>query len=273
MKLFFINWSGKDTGMIDVVRMLKRKHDIAYMTCLHIASEVDAREFPGTILHEHEDALLGIPPKGFPRNIPPADSGLLRKLSETEVLTLTMMNKHFERKTVSERVFLYHTYVAYWDMILQEHHPDVIIFPTIPHSVYDFVIYALAVHCGIRTVMMEPTWIGDRMIIMNDYITGPDFLRKEKAPLPESSREKLAPDIQNEYERHMRKGFDATPVFVKNIKRNYSGVRLLYKKCRSFFSAVLVRRDFSTLLRVFMLPFRMLEPNLKKEYENVTLLP
>src|SRR3989338_9006128 len=96
MKLFFLNWSGKDIGMIEVVRALKKEHDIVYWTCFNVKTEVDAREFPDTILHEHMDALHGPPSQNFLGDTPPADPKLLQALSEAEVLTLIMMNKHFE---------------------------------------------------------------------------------------------------------------------------------------------------------------------------------
>ncbi|MDO8619790.1 MAG: hypothetical protein Q7R64_00375 [bacterium] len=273
MRLFFLNWSGKDLGMIEVVRALKKEHDVVYWTCSNVKMEVDAREFPGTILHEHTDALHGIPPEGFLGDIPPADPELLRALSEAEVLTLTMMNKHFERKTVSERVFLYQQYVAYWDAVLKKYAPDAIIFPTIPHSVYDFVVYSLAKHYGIRTVMFEPTWVGDRMIGMRDYVGGPSFLRNEKTISSDVKISELSADIRKEYERHLQTGTDATPVFVKNIKRRYSGIRLLYIKCRSLVTSISVHKDFSVLWKALLSPFGALKPNLKKEYEGVAVPP
>ncbi len=273
MKLFFLNWSGKETGMSDVVRLLQQEHAIVYWTGANIKKDVNPSEFPHTILHEHSDALHGIPADGFRGATVPADSELLRALSETELLTLTMMNKHFEQKTVSERVFLYQTYVSYWDAVLKECHPDAIIFPTIPHSVYDFVVYALAKHYRIRTVMFEPTWVGDRMIGMHDYRIGPDFLRTKRVPEEVASPEELSSDIRAEYERQVQTEGDATPVFVKNIKHKYSGIRLLYIKGRSLVTSIFVHKDFSVLFRALMALLRRGKPNLKKEYARITMEP
>lgn len=273
MKLFFLNWSGKETGMIEAVRLLQQEHTIVYWTCAHIKTEVNPSEFPHTILHEHSDALHGIPADGFRGATIPADPKLLRALSETELLTLTMMNKHFEQKTHSERVFLYQTYVSYWGAVLKEYRPDAIIFPTIPHSVYDFVVYALAKHYGIRTVMFEPTWVGDRMIGMHDYLTGPDFLRMKRVPEEVASPEELSSDIRAEYERQIQTGGDATPVFVKNIKHKYSGMRLMYIKCRSLGTTLFVHKDLSVFFRVFTALFSSGKQNLKKEYERITTKP
>ena len=273
MKLFVINWGGKELGMIDAVRELQKEHRIIYWTCPHLRRNVDRREFPNTILHEREDALHGIPPTGFLLDVPPADPELLHALSETESLVLTMMNKHFERMGVSERKSLYYYLVAYWDAVLREHRPDAVIFPTIPHSVYDFIVYALAARAGIKTVMMEPIWIGDRVLIMKDYLTGPNYLFARKNASFGISQGALAPDFAQEYALQLRKGTDPTPVFVKNIKRRYSGLPLLAIKARSLITSLIVHKDFSVLARLAGFPFKRLKQNLRFEYERIAKPP
>ncbi|TSC58757.1 MAG: hypothetical protein Greene041679_58 [Parcubacteria group bacterium Greene0416_79] len=268
MKLFIINWGGKELGMIEAVRELKKEHRIAYWTCANIAKEVVPKEFPETVLHEHMDALHGIPARGLSCDIPPVDPELLEKLYETESLVLTMMNKHFEKKTVSERKFLYHTLVGYWDAILKRYRPDAVVFPTVPHSVYDFVIYALARRSGIRTVMMEPTWVGDRMIVMSDYLHGQE---RADSLIVSDSLDGLPSDLRREYELHRQAGADATPVFVRDIKRRYSGAGLLFIKARSMLTTLFAHKDFSVLPKVFSAPFKRFRPNLKKEYERVAV--
>ena len=273
MKLFFIGWSGKELGMLDAIALLKKHHDIVYVVGVKAEFEACRNEFPGTIFHDYIDALHGVPPAEFQANIQPADADLLKQLYETESIVLTMMNKHFERKTVTERRFLYYNYVSYWDATIKKYAPDAVIFPTIPHTVYDFVIYSLAKLYGIRTIMMEPTWISDRVVIMRDYIKGPDFLYKKIVPPADISLAKLSPDMRKEYELQTRGNSDATPVFVKNIKHKYSGMRLFRIKLRSLFTTITVHKDILVVWKVFTRFFRRFRPHLRKEYEHFAVAP
>lgn len=255
MRLFFINWSGKDLGLVDVVRKLKKNHEILYWTCADAAKEINAAEFPGTVLHDHFAALRGEPAKEFAgeRFLPP-DEDLLKKLCEAESIALTMMNKLFEAYSVSERKHLYRLYVQYWNSVILKLRPDAIIFPVIPHTVYDFVVYSLAKLYGIKTAMMEPLWIGDRMVSMNDYIEGPK-ITPEQAGSGDISRDLL--------------DSTAPVMFVRSVKKKYSGAAGLKIKLRSFWTTLTVLRDFSVFKKIFTYFFRRLRPNQKNEYESV----
>lgn len=276
MRLFFINWSGKDLGLVDVVRELKKNHQIVYWTCANAAEEVDAAEFAGTILHDHFEALRGEPAKELAgEQFSPPSEELLKKLYEAESIVLTMMNKLFEAFSVSERKYLYHSHVKYWNGVLQKYRPEAIIFPTIPHTDYDFVIYALAKIYKIKTVMMEPTWIGDRMVVMNDYIDGPqgfikitETLRNQKPSLGAVSG-----DLRGEYESQAAAKQNDTTVFVKNIRKQYSGIKSLKIKARSFWTTITVLKDFSVFIKIFTYFPRRFRPNQKTEYESVAASP
>lgn len=269
MRLFLINWGGKELGMIQAARELQKKHSIVYWTCMDIAREVDARDFPDTLLHEHMDALHGISHPTPPFMVPPADPKLLEALATTEIMVLTMMSKHFENIGVNERRHLYKTYVAYWYAALSDLRPDAVVFPTIPHTVYDFVIYSLCKLKDIVTVMFETTWIGDRILLLTDYKKGPEYLFS--APRQGAAGAELSEDIRREYELHTNGVRDATPVFVKGIIRRYSGVRLVLKKFESFWSSA--RRDPLSLFRVFASFARRMRGNLRREYERVQSNP
>lgn len=276
MRLFLINWSGKKLGLIDAARELQKNHQLVYWTCANAAEEVDAAEFPGTILHDHSEALRGEPAKKLAgERFPPPGAGLLNKLYETESTVLTMMNKHFEQKTVSERKYLYWKYVGYWNAAIQKYRPDAVIFPTIPHTAYDFVIYALAKIYNIKTVMMEPIWIGDRMISMNDYIEGPKIFLNKAEPFLERevALNGVSRDLQDEYASQDNAKKDATTIFVKNIKKQYSGIKSLKIKVRSFWTTITVLKDFSVFTKILTYFFRRFLPNQKTEYESLATPP
>lgn len=274
MRLFFIGWSGEDLGLTEVVSLCKKKgHAVVYWSGISTEWEHLKETFPDTVFHDHFDALYGIPARGIDASaFPPPEPELLAKLLETESLVLTMMNKHFEGALVSERKHRYYEQVQYWRGVLMLLRPDAVIFSCAPHTVYDFVLYALTKLSGIRTVMFEPTWVGDRMMIMSDYIIGP----RQTCPLVRTSLvslDTLSPDIRKEYELHTTGGSDATPVFVKNIRRQFSGHRLFYIKSRSLWTTFSVHRSLSPLVQAATFVFRKLRPNLKKEYERVETPP
>ncbi len=272
MRLFFIGWSGKDLGMIDVVKELKKRHEIIYWTGLD--SEADKSQFPGTIFQDHYHGVLeGVRVRGLTRDeaLPPSEE-LLKQLYETESIILTMMNKKFERTQVSERKNLYYRYLSYWHGALNKFKPDAIIFPTIPHTVYDFVIYSLAKLYHIKTVMLEPTWIGDRLVIMTDYKNGSAMIEKKMTDYKnkEVALSEISEDLQEEYKLQNSKGVDATPIFIKNIKNQYSGLKLLIWKIRAIRESIL---DLSIGRKIANLLQRTFGENLKKEYGSIQVRP
>lgn len=259
--------------MIDVVKHLQKKHEIVYWTCPELEKEIDPTEFPGTVLHEHGDALAGIPARGFSmEDFPPPGEDLLSKLYATESVVLTMMNKRFEEKTVSERKHLYLQYVRYWTGILKKFKPDVLIFPTIPHTVYDFVVHDLGKIFRIKTIMMEPTWINDRMVIMTEYTEGSEELRRLAADYrnKEVSFGDLRTDLQEEYRLQTSTETDATPTFVKNITHRYRGTRLLAWKMQAVRNSL---ADLSVGKKAVSFLKRSFGENLKREYETVQRAP
>lgn len=271
MKLFFINWSGKDLGLVAVVKELQREHNILYWTCPNIKDEVNPADFPGIILHEHADALQGIgAPELSGENFSPPSQALLQKMYEAESIVLTMMNKHFEKRTVSERKHLYLNYVQYWDGVIQKYRPEAVVFSTIPHTSYDFVVYSLAKVYGIKTVMMEPTWVNDRMVIMTDYKEGPLGFRHGDRTT-EIALQDLSEDVQKEYILQTRSRIGNA--YVKNITKRYSGISALKIKLRSFWTTLTVLKDPAVFLKILTYLPRKLRTNQKTEYQSFVAVP
>ncbi len=275
MRLFFINWSGKDLGLVDVVKKVKQHHEIIYWTCVNAKKEINPAEFPGTILHDHFDALAGKPAKELEEiKFDPPGEELLKQLAEAESILLTMMNKRFEAYSVSERKRLYYGYLKYWNGVFKKLKPDAVIFTVAPHTVYDFVVFALAKIYNVNTVMMEPLWVSDRIISMKDYIEGPvDSSGEARFNSRDEALNTLSADLREEYESQARVKKNDTTIFVKNIKKQYSGFRNLKIKLRSFWTTLTVLKDFSVFIKIFTYLPRRLRPNQKKEYLSLATLP
>lgn len=276
MRLFFIEWTGLHLGIVDVARKLQQAgHNLVYWSGVSTPAEANPNDFPGTVFHDRLDALYGRRAPGVNTGaMLPASERLIRSFSETESETLTMMNKLFSAMQVSERKNLYYRYLAYWTFVLDTKKPDALIFPTIPHTVYDFVLYSLAKRRQILTIMMEPTWVGDRMVILTDYTRGAEDVVRE---LPKTKRDvslyELSPDIREEFLLQRDRGKDATPVFVKNIRKKYSGHRLVLAKLRSLWTTLSVHNDFSVLVKAAQKLLLLPRFDLRKEYERVISPP
>lgn len=276
MRLFFIGWSGKDLGLTEVVRKLKEKHEIVYWSGDGSELEILRSEFPDTIFHDGLDALNGIPARGVDVSLfLPPDEKLLARLLDVESTVLTMMNKRFEGKLVSERKHLYYHFVQYWNGVLMALKPDAIIFSSAPHTVYDYVIYGIAKLLSIKTIFFELTAIGARSLSMRDFVVGSGALRKDIADNAEKSFEisDLETDIREYYEWQLNEKVSHVPTYMTKQFNRYSGLNKLPIKFRSLWLMLTVHKDLSVLAKIFTYLPRHLTRNMKTEYASVKSLP
>ncbi len=277
MKLFFIGWQGSDLGLTDAARNLKTHHEISYWSGDGKEFESLRAEFPGTIFHDHFDALYGIPPAGIDASaFPPPDAALLLELLKTESIVLTMMNKRFESALTSERKHLYYTLVRYWRGVLLKLRPDAIIFPCAPHTVYDYVIYGLAKHLGIRCIMFELTVVGARSIVMEDYEVGSATLAQRIAHAKTESRKEardLPPDIREYYEWQMNPEATHTPLYMRQQLGRYAGLKKVPIKFKSVWDTLVVHKDLRALGKVLTHIPRRLMRNMRTEYISLQTAP
>lgn len=114
-------------------------------------------EFPEVIYHPVIDAIRGINPLEIPPVI--LDQPFLRSFANTKIDTLKMMDRMSVLGSFdyAARDRLYHQGLMYWRAVIERYQPDLVVFGTIPHLVYDYLIYAVCRWTGIRTVMFEST--------------------------------------------------------------------------------------------------------------------
>ncbi len=87
----------------------------------------------------------------------PLDEEFLNEMSKCESTVLKMMDRYqfTERLLIyEERINLYHKQLKFWYNYLVKEKIDVCFFAVIPHVVYDFTIYCLCKHLGIKTFML-----------------------------------------------------------------------------------------------------------------------
>ncbi len=274
-RLFLIGWNGRELGLIDVVsKLVERSHEIVYWSGYRILSEADQSQFPTTIFHDYDDALAGRPAPGVDVSAfaPPSEE-LITKLYETESMLLTMMNKKYEWMGVSERKRVYYRMLRYWKGVLEKYQPDLVIFPVVPHTVYDYVIYSLSQLLGIKTIMFDLTRVNGRLVLINDYKEGSVRLQKELASgsrLAPTDSVELSPDIQEHYAIQTDPNADATPPDTTLLVGHYKGPKLLLVKLNMIKKSFV---DLSIFKKVLAYVYKQFKSNLKKEYMSVAVPP
>lgn len=266
MRLFLLSWSGKEAGLEDVARTLKaQSHEILYWSYFD-HEEINRSQFPGTIFHKVSDALAGRPANGVDDlPAPPFGGEFIEQFRETESVVLTMMNKRFEYTTLDERKHLYYKMLRYWWGVIQKFKPDAIVYLTIPHTVYDFVAYAIAEKLGIKNIMFDPALISDCLLLMDDYEKG-SFLvaqKLEEIRGKKFSAADLGPVLREYYERQTDKTIDNTPRYLIEQKNAFLGLNLLRLKLGVLWRSI---KDHSFFRKLVNYAVNKFGPNLQKEY-------
>jgi Capsule polysaccharide biosynthesis protein len=110
------------------------------------------RRFPGAIFHDNYEAVRGRPPRtGAPWDLPPVDQGLLSSMSHAEPIALSMMDRMDPDGAFNfhERKRLYQRHLQIGLALLDRLQPDLVVFSSAPHLMYDYVIYQL---CGLHKI-------------------------------------------------------------------------------------------------------------------------
>ena len=274
MKLFLMEWVGKDLGFVEVVKKLKNEgHEIVYWTGPNLDKHINQQQFPRTIFHDHFDALNAVSPEALAgEEFLPASEELIKQCYGIESAVLTMMNKRFESMSVSERKNLYYDYLGYWHAVLKKFQPDAILFPVSPHTVYDFVVYSLAQQLKIKTILFMLTRIGDRMMVMNSFEEGNRLLREfslEKSPSNFSLND-LSKDLQDYYKNQVGPKAKLVLPDIKAQLQLYAPIKLFQQKVRAVLRSL---KDLTLLERFVGYLKKRFGENIQKEYRSVQVKP
>ncbi|WP_428024998.1 hypothetical protein [Arcobacter sp.] len=174
--------------------------------------------FENCILHNHYDAIKGIPPKELANILlEPLCPKTLQKLSQCERIALRMMERndtYADNFAHRDRVLLYKYFVQYWVAIINKLKPKYIIFEEEPHQASEYVLYKVAKMMNVETIMFIRTTIDQRMYPVNEFETGSEIIKKKYETIL-NQKNKL--EISNEIEKYLEK-----------IQGNYSEVISLH---------------------------------------------
>jgi hypothetical protein len=189
------------------------------------ANEQNIRDnFPQTIFHSVLDAVRLIPPS--PKiNIKPYPVGqsLLDQLATHENSIYWQMERvgSGDQFTFAERSLTYHRYLEYWGGVLKEYQPDVVLFPTAPHLVYDYVLYLLCRLWSIETIVFDsPGIYPDLLFVQHSFEEGsPEVIERYRKELADYKGESVPlSDTADNYFKNVRLDYNqGAPEHVKKL--------------------------------------------------------
>lgn len=265
MKIFLV-WNSEPKALNLISKLKQSGHEIVYWTGR--GGLKAGEDLPGTILHDHWDAWVGIPPKELADlEFDPPDEELIKKLSGVESIILTMMNKHFEGRRVDERKHFYYNNLRYWHGVLNKIKPDALLIDTPPHPDYCYLLYELARLLKIKTLMFEYIWLAGRMIWYNDMWEGSRKLLAESARNQDKtfSLEDLSEDLRLYYKFHTAEGNDTTPSYYQELLKSDNLKGKIILKIKIILKSL---RDFTIFKKVFSYFKKLLINNPQKEYRR-----
>jgi hypothetical protein len=192
--------------------------------------ESNIREnFPSAVFHDRDKAVVGLPSDDCKEIIEPLpiDQNILMKYKNHESNVLYSFDRFdaYNRFSYRERMYYYQQMLKYWQGVLLYYKPDIVLFPTIPHMGYDYVIYMLCKEMNIKTPMFTEVPLGKLILI--ESITAPfpilgeykKRLRCDNSISHSLEVEKYLSELQGNYN-------DAAPYFMRQYIKNESVLQL-----------------------------------------------
>lgn len=85
--------------------------------------------------------------------------------------------------TAEQRMDYFHHLLSYWQLVLDELQPDLVVFLESPHVIYDYALYALCCYRNIKTRMFVRTKIGDYVAPTARFERGPESISRAMAEI------------------------------------------------------------------------------------------
>jgi hypothetical protein len=148
-----------------------------YWTGVEGMASIVKERFPDVIFHDYIDAIRSIPADSM-EDVKPmiVDQKIMKELIwETDIARTMMDRLEFDANALNnrERTRLFVRYLEYWGGVLDVLQPDVFVTPVLPHAVFNYVLYVLCLHRGIKTIMFSHTCWLDMFIPMERFEDGP----------------------------------------------------------------------------------------------------
>lgn len=209
MKIIALEFSA-DLRIVILLELIKNHSvEVVYFTggkSLFEKTAADREHFPNTIFHHYLDALAGIPACGIDTSeFLPIGEDLFSKLYECEVQVMSMMTRlNYTNFSHLQKRNLYHKYVWYWNGVLEKYKPNAILFPDVPHTLYNYVVYRLARLKGIKTLMFKRcNGFPGRINFQEDFMSYPELIQEYETIKNEGQdKDIISDEVLKFYEEH-----------------------------------------------------------------------
>ncbi|HOY37856.1 MAG TPA: hypothetical protein PLK75_01020 [Bacteroidales bacterium] len=272
------------------------------------ASEQDVQiTFPDIIYHRYYDAWTGILPEKTRHfaDETPEDIDFINSHCFEEINALSIMDRMDPDRfsfPFAERQMLYRKYIRYWTGFIKSKKPDVLISAIYPHRIYDYPLYALCRHFGIKIISFYPVSIPSRIIPINSIDNFGTKIKEKYRELISSPNAdlSLSKDIEGYFQK-LRGAYDtASPYYIKinanrdkqtsnvfkaawvflknpkfynekNTKILFHGIELLFKQKNKDVEDS-KRYPFIAYMRI-LLKKRLMQKRLRKFYDSIAQKP
>lgn len=178
--------------------------------------KVHAR-FSDVVTHPKVDAIRGIPPSSL-EGVSPAtlDEEVIKRFAKYEPTFCSMMDRAEGPRHLPyrQRRRVFRKQLAWWLGAWEVLRPDVVVFQSSPHSLFDYVIYAIAMETGTMVRMFEQTSVLGYMYAKASIEQIPERLLDAYAACLDDVSE--APEHITEYLDQMRGDYEqAKPWYMK----------------------------------------------------------
>jgi hypothetical protein len=234
-----------DPDWIHAAKKLK-EYDIhpSYWILNQLESQV-RDEFNDVVIHNSFDALNSIPPNEYSSLVENygLTHELIKKYQKYEPVAISMMERlgDFDLPSYRNRMRKYYYELSYWTSILKIINPEVAIFNSTPHLVYDYIIYAICIEENIDTLIMSNVGLPGAYTVrrrINDDILTYNNDANSYNELPKKWNEHLM-DIRGDYDsaepEYMKKTSilskfrDKSPT-IENLKKGANRLLRYYKQ-------------------------------------------
>jgi Capsule polysaccharide biosynthesis protein len=223
--------------LIEVLAELSSQHGWQTLYCVSKRTEaLVKRHFPSAIYHDTHDARYGRPAPEL-ADLPwtSLDQPGAEALGYAQVTALKQMDRLalMDGFSMHERMLHFHRLIAYWSQVLDRLQPDVLLMPTAPHVVYDYVAYQLARRRGIRTIMFEYVTTEGLLMAIDRFEDGlPPLTRRYRQLLaqPPAGPVQLSERMESYLARLGGSYEDAIPVWTRYIRDSSRALRAAQAK-------------------------------------------
>jgi hypothetical protein len=192
---------------LDVGQELQRRGVepvVLYVTDHPGWAEDFARAFPNAEVLKAFDLIGARLPENTKARPRPASTADIEALAQHEGATLQLMDRrNYDRVAVHDLRDMYLRYISMWRAVLEAHQPDAVHFHLTPHQGHDFVLYQLCEVMRIPRLILDGTYLKDRIYLRSAIEDVPHPRREEieavvalaTAPLEEAGQHALAKSL------------------------------------------------------------------------------